>query len=39
MFFLLDQKEPKNQGFVIKLKRKFSHGLNFLRHALYFKSF
>jgi regulator of extracellular matrix RemA (YlzA/DUF370 family) len=34
---VLDQNEPKNQGFVIKLKRKFSHATNFLLHALYFK--
>ena len=29
LFLLLDQNEPKNQGFLIKLKRKFSHELNF----------
>jgi hypothetical protein len=29
LFLLLDQNEPKNQGFLIKLKRKFSHEFNF----------
>jgi hypothetical protein len=37
LFFLLDQNEPKNQGFVIKLKRKSLPQNKFSRKALYFK--